>query len=359
MKNTLFKILGNIFKRPQKPDHVKSFNDDREEEQAYEALDWGVQRVPLNQIVGSVGRYNDFDARFRPKRHVQSERYLAVRDLMAAGHKLPPVCLYQIKDEYYVLDGNHRVAAAKELGQQEIRATIQEFVPSKKTMENLIYQQRAEFQKATGLPYLIKLTEPGQYKPLMDQITRHQKHLNAAATKAVSLQDAALDWYQHIYQPLVAIIRRGNLSSYFPQRTLDDLFVYISSNHWQEERKRKYGIGIHRLIPNDMEEFRKKMENMQAHEYPDILQEISAFVLMNVQSGNKEEGIINKLFALDEVKEIHNIHGNVDLLIKVVIKRDLLTSDSELIFDFITNQMHTLDGVVSTQTLIPGHSRVK
>ena len=352
-------ILRKAFKRREKNDHIKSFNDDREQEEAYESLDRGVQMVPLDQIVGSVGRYFDFDTRFRPKRHVKSERYLTVRDLMREGKTLPPVCLYQIKDEFYVMDGNHRVAAAKELGRTEIRATILEFIPTKNTVENMIYQQRAEFKKTSGLPYLITVTELGQYSYLLDQITKHKDYLSKTGSEPVDFKAGALDWYQTIYQPLVAIIRKGKLTSYFPKRTLDDLFVYISSNLWQEERKRKYGIGIHRLIPNDMEEFRNKMKQMHNDEYPDILQEISAFVLINVRGGNAEDKIIRKLFALDEVKEIHNIHGNVDLLVKVVIKRDLLTSDSAIIFDFISRQIHGLDGVLSTQTLIPGRSLIK
>ena len=359
MSNKLLEILRSAFSRRKKPDHVKSFNDDREQEKAYESLDRGIQEVPLDKIVGSVGRYYDFDTRFRPKRHVMSERYQKVRELMAQGRSLPPVCLYQIKDKFYVMDGNHRVAAAKELGRTEIRATILEFIPSKNTVENLIYQQRAEFNRVTGLPYLITVTELGQYSHLLDQIADHRKHLEKTTQKTTNYEEAALDWYQTIYQPLVAIIRKGNLASYFPKRTLDDLFVYISLNLWQEERKRKYGIGIHRLIPNDMEEFRNKMKQMKEKGYPDILQEISAFVLMNVRSGDYEENIVRKLFALDEVKEIHNIHGNVDLLIKVVIKRDLLTSDSEIIYDFIAKQIHGLEGVVSTQTLIPGRSMTK
>ncbi len=39
---------------------------------------------------------------------------------MRQGRPLGPVKLYQIKDDYYVLDGNHRISAAKELNHDEI-----------------------------------------------------------------------------------------------------------------------------------------------------------------------------------------------------------------------------------------------
>jgi hypothetical protein len=38
------------------------------------------------------------------------------------------VDLFQIKDEYYVSDDNHRISAAKELGHDEILARIVEFM---------------------------------------------------------------------------------------------------------------------------------------------------------------------------------------------------------------------------------------
>ena len=93
------------------------------------AVNRGVCDVPLEQIIGSVGRYQDFDGRFRIKSHVPPERLLKIKEALRQGKPLPPVKLYQIKDEYYVLDGNHRVAAAKEFGHDSIRAQILVYWP--------------------------------------------------------------------------------------------------------------------------------------------------------------------------------------------------------------------------------------
>jgi len=95
---------------------VKSFHDQQEKEAAFDHRDRGIRTVPLNRIVGSVGRYKDFDSRFRLKQSVPSERLEWVKKAMREGRNLGPVKLYEIKDEFYVLDGNHRIAAAKELG---------------------------------------------------------------------------------------------------------------------------------------------------------------------------------------------------------------------------------------------------
>jgi len=358
MKHRLLHRIKAAWERYQQPDVVKSFNADQQKELAYDSVPRGTRRVPLAQIVGSVGRYQDFDSQFRPMNHLATERYQKIRQALRDGRTLPPVKLYQIKDKFYVLDGNHRIAAAKELKHDDILATILEFIPSKETLENILYAQRSRFIEETRLPYAIALTEVGQYDHLLAQIAQHREYLEKSGQASVGLDAAAADWYETIYRPLVTIIRKGNLLRLFPQRTLDDLYAYISFHQWELGRKRKYGIGIDRLIPNNMEAFREKMANTCKTEYPEMLREITAFVLMNVVAKN-EETIMAKLFTLKEVREIHSIHGDADVLAKVVLTRDLLSSDAEIISEFVHVQMRQIPGVVSTKTLIPGRSMIK
>ncbi|UCH20664.1 MAG: Lrp/AsnC ligand binding domain-containing protein [Deltaproteobacteria bacterium] len=68
---------------------------------------------------------------------------------------------------------------------------------------------------------------------------------------------------------------------------------------------------------------------------------------------------MEKLFALDQVREVHSVHGDVDVIAKISLKRDLVSSDAEVISDFVHNKIRKIAGVVSTQTLIPGYSKVK
>ncbi|MEJ2096002.1 MAG: ParB N-terminal domain-containing protein [Deltaproteobacteria bacterium] len=314
--------------------------------------------MPIDRIVGSVGRYNDFDSRFRIKSHMPSERLQQVKAAMRSGKKLPPVKLYQIKDDYYVLDGNHRVAAAKEFGYDRIDATILEFIPSKKTLENYLYIERSKFQQETQLQHDIELTEVGQYDYLLKQIQDHQDYLHRMSGEDVSIQKAARDWYQTIYSPMAAIIEQGDLIGFFPDRSLADLYAYITHHQWELGRKRKYGIGIDKKIPKDMEEFRNKMSELKKNEYPDMQRGITAFVLINVKA-KSEFKVIDKLFVHSEVKELHSVHGDVDILAKIDLKRDLLSSDAEIIGQFVYEKIRGVTGVTSTQTLIPGFSKVK
>jgi DNA-binding Lrp family transcriptional regulator len=337
---------------------VKNFKDDQQRQAAYDSRVRGVRTVALDRIVGSVGRYQDFDRQFRLIRQQPSERLQRIKQAMREGRVLPPVKLYQIKDDYYVLDGNHRIAAAKELKHDEIRAHIVEFVPSGNSLQDLLYRERADFADRTQLPGEIRLTEVGQYANLLEQIERHQAHLQNEEGRSCDLVEAAGDWFRSIYRPLQTIVRRGRLIDAFTERTLDDLCAYIAHHQWQVSRERRYGIGIDKLIPKDMEAFRSQMAELRESDYPEMQRGITAFILMRVQA-KREYKIVEKLFELEEVVEVHSVHGEVDLLVKIVLTRDLLSSDAEIISQFVHENVRQLNGVISTQTLIPGFSKMK
>ena len=100
------------------------------------------------------------------------------------------------------------------------------------------------------------------------------------------------------------------------------------------------------------------MADLKDAEYPEMKRGITVFILMNVQA-KREFKLIEKLYELEQVKEIHSVHGDVDLLVKVVLTRDLLSSDAEIISQFVHEKVRQLPGVISTNTLIPGLSRIK
>lgn len=342
-----------------KSDMLKSFKEVQALEAAFDTRNRGTRMVPLDRIVGSVGRYHDFDERFRIRSHLPAERLEKIKNKMRTGGALPPVKLYLIKNEYYVLDGNHRIAAAKELGHTEIKALVTEFIPSKGSMENLLYREKADFDDQTQLPYAIELTDFGQYEHLLRQISWHRDYLEDETAQPVTIQQAAQDWYETIYRPLIAILRKARLIEHFPGRTLADLFTFISVHQWEKkDHGLRYGIGISELLPKNMEDFRKKMAELKETEYPEMLREIIAFVLINA-SAKKEFRLVDKLFNLEEVREVHSVHGSVDVIAKIVLKRDLVSSDAETIGDFVHNKIRQISGVVSTQTLIPGYSKEK
>ncbi|MBM9605361.1 Lrp/AsnC ligand binding domain-containing protein [Desulfopila inferna] len=339
-------------------DNPHSFNTHQEREEAYESVKRGTSMVPMHKIIGSVGRYHDFDNQFKTRNGRRDERLDTIVEAMKTGKTMAPISLYQIKDDYFILDGHHRFKAAQELGRTEIRSCIIELLPSKNTLENKLYLEKTEFRDKAGLLSTIDLTELGQYGHLEKQIEEHRRFLTEERREEVSYEEAAGDWYSTIYQPLAAIIRDRRLVASFPERTVDDLYLYISVHQWEIGKKRKYGIGVDQLIPREMEEFRKEMSRRKEQKYPDLHPEMTVFILLNVD-GRHEQRIFDKLLALDEVREVHSVHGSIDIIIKVRLVRDLLSSDAELLSQFILSTIRKWTGVISTQTLIPGISKVK
>jgi len=359
-KSKLATFVNRLFK-PRTETGQKSkrqFENVRQDEKAFTSIDRGTSQVPLDKITGSVGRYHDFDAQFKPKSIGSSERLASITKAMKKGRALPPISLYQIKDDYYILDGHHRFTAAKNLGLTHIKACILELLPSKETLENRLYIERTEFRDRFDLTYPLELTELGQFHHIVHQIEAHQNWLEQNQKQAVSQSHAAADWYKTIYLPLKALIEKSGLVKSFKKRTVDDLYLYISVHQWQSGKKRRYGIGIDKLIPRNMEEFRQKMAEYSEQKYPEMRREIMAFILINVE-GRHEDKILDKLMAIDEVREVHSVNGAIDIIIRVRLMRDLLSSDAELISQFMQTTIRQWNGIISTQTLLPGVSRIK
>jgi uncharacterized ParB-like nuclease family protein len=355
------RALNKIFfssKGRKQGDGIKSFKENQKIEEAVDQRDLGFREISLEQIVGSVGRYRDFDSRFRLLKGLPPERLERIKEAIRAGKPLPPVLLYRIKDDYYVLDGNHRVSAAKEFGWSTIEARIIEYLPSEETLENIIYREKADFERETGLFDSIELTEVGQYPYLLKQITEHKRSLEKVNSAPVTLKRAAKDWFDTIYKPLVAIIESSQLRDAFPNRTISDLYAYTSFHQWEKGRKRKYGIGLDELVPKSMEKFRAKIAEKEGYEIPEMKRMTAAFLLINVET-RREDRIMEKLFDHKEVQEVHFVPGEFDILAKIIVESDWLSSESEVIGQFVQQHVRSIQGVTKTQTIIPISSKRK
>jgi hypothetical protein len=89
----------------------------------------GEQFIPVARIVGSVdGASQLFDRNFRPVSDRARARLGSILIAMREGEPLPPIEVWAWRGEYYVLDGHHRVAAARALGSDYISAHVIEVV---------------------------------------------------------------------------------------------------------------------------------------------------------------------------------------------------------------------------------------
>jgi hypothetical protein len=195
----------------------------------------GLLDVPLDKIVGSVGRYHDFSRAFRPRRESLRQRWQ--RTLHLRG-RLPPVDLYKVGDVYFVVDGNHRVSVARQAGALTITAHVWEYetrvpVESNDDLNDVfVRKEYLEFLRQTQLDInrpeqRIVFTVPGRYSQLGTEIARHRGWMDRQHVYTVSFEEAAVDWFDAIYLPMAEIIRERNMLGEFPGRTEADLVAYI------------------------------------------------------------------------------------------------------------------------------------
>ena len=82
--------------------------------------------VPISQIVGTVEPTRSFDRQFRPTSDDARARFQRIAVEIRSGRGMDPVELYRCGGSYYVVDGRHRIAVARALGQRSICALVTE-----------------------------------------------------------------------------------------------------------------------------------------------------------------------------------------------------------------------------------------
>ena len=199
----------------------------------------GLQYIPLDQIVGSVGRYDDFTRSFLPRRSETEDRWSNIYAEAIGNAGLPPIELYKISELYFVRDGNHRVSVARRLGAKTIEAYVTELpsmiwldptmtssdIDAAACYAEVVAEAGLNHRRMQGCPF--NLTEPSRYCDLVGHVRLHQAMLEQKMGQEVSIEEAALDWYDQVYNPIASAIYDHNILELFPGRTKTDVFLWL------------------------------------------------------------------------------------------------------------------------------------
>jgi nucleotide-binding universal stress UspA family protein len=236
-KATLEELLANLQGRSNE---LLSFDEVAQKLKLHSRIERGIKTIPVQAIVGSVGRYTDFTRTFLPRNPSDEDRWARVKaSLVQDG--FPPISVYKVSDVYFVLDGNHRVSIARQEGWETIQAHVidvdSEVPLSADTQpdELIIKAEYAQLLRETGLsqhrPNVdLSVTIPGQYEKLRQQIHIHQYYRGLEWKRDVSFQEAILDWYDNVYIPLAERIRDRGLLRAFPERTITDFYLWVTEH---------------------------------------------------------------------------------------------------------------------------------
>lgn len=203
----------------------------------------GMKEIALDQVVGSVGRYRDFDRAFLPVQTRTRARWMNIDQAHLADVTLPPIEVYKIGEVYFVKDGNHRVSVARQRGQAYLDAEVIEIdspvdLTPDVDIDQFIHRiEHAEFVKHTELKNLrpeldVELSLPGGYQNLLEHINVHRYFMGIQRAGEVSWQEAVGDWIDQVYLPMVRVIRENNILKEFPGRTEADLYLWIIEHLW-------------------------------------------------------------------------------------------------------------------------------
>jgi hypothetical protein len=214
----------------------------------------GMEAVPLDRIVGSEGRYRDFDRHFLPKRDFLKSRWVSVDMAHYKEVPLPPIRIYEIGGVYFVRDGNHRVSVARSRGASMIDAEVTRLgsavslrpgMTLEEIRRELVAYEKRRFYEKTGFGRItgdetLDFTSPGRYDQVLEHILVHKYFVNQNRSEEMPFDEALRSWYQNVYAPIITAIQDEGLMSRFPGRTASDLYMFIVQ-HW-DELKRKYGL---------------------------------------------------------------------------------------------------------------------
>ncbi|HMN58950.1 MAG TPA: universal stress protein [Anaerolinea sp.] len=194
--------------------------------------------IPLDSIVGTVSRYQDFTRTLLPLNSVDQVRWARVRLATEKMEGLPPIEVYQIGEAYFILDGHHRASVAREMGATHIQAYVREVrtlvpvSPDDRYEDIILKSEYSDFLKKTRINEIrpdadLHVTVPGEYDTLLEHISVHRYFQGIDEEREVSYEDAVAHWYDVVYEPVVRIIRQRNILKDFPDRSEADLYLWI------------------------------------------------------------------------------------------------------------------------------------
>ena len=262
--------------------------------QTYTLKDRGIEAIPIDKIIGSLGRYLDFSETLLPKKTDGSSRYEYIKSLMEKGINLEPIQVYQVLDNYFIIDGHHRVSVAKnEFKAKYIDAQVTEIkfnyklskdknytFDSESTKKFLIKLEEDTFQHATFLNnkiliHPLKVTELKSFALLQQEILDFKKNYNNGELAKKSIIFSSYKWYAERFLHALNLMKKEDILSKFKNRTFTDLYVWIQRHKYFLSQQAGHDVGFDFTAHDFMEKYKNQ-------KYLDIIPSIFTNIIISL-----------------------------------------------------------------------------
>lgn len=201
----------------------------------------GIQTVPIDKIVGTENRFDDFDREFLPLKRQDRHRWARIHHLYQSGESLPVVSLVKMGEFYFVRDGHHRISVARAEKAEYIDAEVIEIpignIPEGSSPEAVFHHlEERIFREKTGLEN-IHVTILGGYLELLRLIQCFQcsscaanEETRAQHPECIPWEEAVRGWYENCYRKAITVIEQSTMMKKLKNRTATDFYLWILYN---------------------------------------------------------------------------------------------------------------------------------
>lgn len=197
----------------------------------------GTATIAVSDIIGTVGRANDFDGCFRPPDDSMADRLRSIRTARPTMLD-EPIDVIRVDRGYFVLDGHKRVAIAHLEGREFIDARVQHAPTPYRVepgidpaaIENTAREQRfrTETELLTAVPaarFVVSRSEG--YPELRESLESYGYEMSQRLGRLLSRLECAALWYECVYRPTVAAAKQARLDQLIGCCTEADLFLSL------------------------------------------------------------------------------------------------------------------------------------
>lgn len=196
----------------------------------------GVQDIPVNKIIGTENRANDFSKGFYPIKREMRSRWTTIRNLLLAQKISDAITVFEYGGYYFVRDGNHRVSVAKTNDIDFLNADVTTLqipinLPTEMTRKDLpLFQAKYDFYQQTKVfDYIpdenFKVARLENWGYLQKEIfQQHKQWFIRQHHKVPDNKELIEAWNFVVYEDTMKHMERSVILSLFPEKRETDIF---------------------------------------------------------------------------------------------------------------------------------------